>query len=76
MNNISPKKKVPYSCSKSKLYEMYALDITTRQARNGINEIIRENRGLKRFDPVPRLIWNQELMEFIETYGLPRNYEF
>lgn len=55
---------------------MYALDMTRRQIRNGINAIIKENRGLEKFCKVmPRQIWHKELVEFVETYGLPRNYE-
>ncbi|CAM3968070.1 hypothetical protein FLCU109888_11480 [Flavobacterium cucumis] len=74
--NQTEKKKFPYSCDKKKLFEMYALDMTSRQIRNGINAIIKENRGLPKFGKVmPRQIWHKELIEFMETYGLPRNYE-
>ena len=74
--NQTDKKKFPHSCDKTKLYEMYALDMTRRQIRNGINAIIKENRGLEKFCKVmPRQIWHKELVEFVETYGLPRNYE-
>lgn len=55
---------------------MYRLDMSERQMRNGINAIIKENRGLPKFHPVCiQQIAPKELKEFIETYGLPRNYE-
>lgn len=74
--NQTDKKKMPNSCSKKELYNMYRLDMSERQMRNGINAIIKENRGLPKLHPVCiQQIAPKELKEFIETYGLPRNYE-
>ncbi|WP_445718221.1 hypothetical protein [Flavobacterium sp.] len=74
-NKTNPKK-MPHSCTKSQLYDMYCLDMSRRQIRNGINTIIKENRGLPKFHNVRLIqIAPKELKEFIETYGLPRNYE-
>lgn len=68
--------KIPNSCTKKQLYDMYRLDLSERQMRNGINAIIKENRGLPKFHQVCiQQIAPKELKEFIETYGLPRNYE-
>jgi len=51
--------------------------MSRRQIRNGINAIIKENRGLPKFYNVRlSMVAPKELKEFIETYGLPRNYEF
>jgi hypothetical protein len=77
-NNTSKieKKKMPYSCTKKKLYEIYCQDLTVRQIRNGINTIIKSNRNLPKFHTTKvKQIFNKELVEFIEVYGLPRNYE-
>lgn len=79
--NTSPtyqpnKKKMPNSCTKKELYDMYRLDMSERQMRNGINAIIKENRGLPKMHPVCiQQVAPKELKEFIETYGLPKNYE-
>ena len=74
--NQSNKKKFPHSCTKKELFNMYRLDMSERQMRNGINAIIKENRGLPKFHQVCiQQIAPKELKEFIETYGLPRNYE-
>lgn len=77
MNTNKPTmKKMPHSCTKARLYELYCLDMSRRQIRNGINSIIKENRGLPKFHPVKlHQIAPKELKDFIDTYGLPRNYE-
>lgn len=75
-NNPTKLKKMPHSCTKSELFEMYRLDMTDREMRNGINTIIRENRGLPKFHPTKKQqVFPKELQEFIAVYGLPRNYE-
>lgn len=75
-NNPTKLKKMPYSCTKGELYEMYRLDMTERAMRNGINAIIKENRGLPKFHKTcMQQVFNKELQEFIAVYGLPRNYE-
>jgi hypothetical protein len=81
MNNIEtlqkPKlKKMPYACTKVLLKKMYMLDLTQRELRNGINGIIKENRGLPKMHPVRlRQVRHNELMEFVEVFGAPRGYE-
>lgn len=77
MNTNKPNpKQMPHSCTKSQLYDMYCLDMSRRQIRNGINAIIKENRGLDKFHKVCiQQIAPKELHEFIDTYGLPRNYQ-
>lgn len=75
-SNAIPKKTLPYSCTKSELYDMYRLDMSERAMRNGINTIIKEKRGLPKMHPVKlTLVHHVELMEFVATYGLPRHYE-
>jgi hypothetical protein len=75
-NNKTDKIKMPNSCTKKQLYNMYRLDMSERQMRNGINAIIKENRGLPKFHQVCiQQIAPKELKEFVETYGLPKNYE-
>ena len=77
MNTNKPTmKKMPHSCTKGQLYDMYCLDMSRRYIRNAINTIIKENRGLDKFHQVK--LWHvapKELQEFIDTYGLPRGYE-
>lgn len=55
---------------------MYALDMSFLAIRKAINAIIRENRGLPKNSVVYVMqISPKELQEFVDTYGLPRNYE-
>lgn len=76
MTVVTPKKIFPNACTKEKLYEMYCLDMSRRQIRNGINAIIKANRGLPKFHQVSiKQIAPSELQEFREIYGMPRGYE-
>lgn len=70
------KKKFPHSCTKKELYAMYILDIPEYRARIYINEIIKEMTGYTN-GPVMHIrhITPKQLKEFVDTYGLPRNYE-
>lgn len=55
---------------------MYALDMSVKFMRKAINAIIRENRGFPKNSVVYVMqLSPKELQEFIDTYGLPRNYE-
>lgn len=76
MNTNPTKKKMPHSCTKKRLFEMYALDMSVKFMRKAINAIIRENRGFPKNSVVYVMqLSPKELQEFIDTYGLPRNYE-
>lgn len=69
--------KLPYSINKKRLTALYmASGMTEKQIRVGINSIIADNRKLPADKPVNvQNIWNCELMEFVEVYGLPKGYK-
>lgn len=67
---------MPHSCTKSQLFEMYILDIPVARCRVAINEIIKEMSGYSKGSVIHiKRISPKQLKEFIDTYGLPRNYE-
>ncbi|MEE1899576.1 hypothetical protein V1389_14600 [Flavobacterium rakeshii] len=70
--------KLPHAMKKKQLMALYlASGMTERQIREGINAIIADNRNLPPNRPVyEQQIWNCELMEFVETYGLPKGYKY
>lgn len=68
-------KKMPKSCTKSELVQMYAPK-PARRILKQINEIIKEFRKGQSDNVIKTTyVEHHELMEFIETYGLPENYE-
>lgn len=68
--------KLPHTVRKSQLMYLYRNDLTEKQIREGINTIIADNRKIPADKPVyVQLIWRKELIEFVETYGLPEGYK-
>lgn len=69
-------KKMPFSTNKKDLTEMYLCSgLSEREIRKGINEIIADSRKLS-LDSAKftKSVRNNELMQFVETYGLPKGY--
>jgi len=64
------KKPLPHSVTKSQLIEMYCNQFSETKIRNQINEILKEKNISKGTKMIPHL----EFMEFVETYGLPKDY--
>jgi hypothetical protein len=72
-----PKKKFPHSCSKKQLFDMYCLDVPSREIRDTINGIIKENRKIETDAKVSKHhVAHSELSQFVAIYGLPRGYEY
>lgn len=76
-NKTEIKKPLPYSCTKQQLVEMYLDQMPEATIRKSINVIIQASRcnlpvGFKK---TTHKVWHKELMEFVETYGVPRGYE-
>lgn len=69
------KKNFPFSCSKSKLYEMYGNQMPTSLITADINTIIIDNRRLPK-SKTPRCskITHKELKEFVALHGIPKGY--
>lgn len=70
-------KKLPKSCTKSELVQMYAPK-PARRVLKQINTIIADFRkGECETSKIIKTTYveHKELMEFVETYGLPENYE-
>lgn len=65
-------KPLPYTVSKKQLMAIYLGQMTELQIRRGINSIILDNR--KACNKYVQLVWHNELIEFVETYGLPKGY--
>jgi hypothetical protein len=66
------KKPLPHSVTKSELIEMYCNQFSESKIRNQINEILKEKKISKDVKMIPHL----EFMEFVETYGLPKGYNY
>ena len=66
---------LPFSCTKADLLRMYGTQMPDSFIRNQINTIIQEKRKLP-IGTVPKAskILHIELIEFVETYGLPKGY--
>jgi hypothetical protein len=70
-------KTLPHSTNKAKLMQLYlASGMTERQIRTGINLIIADSRKMPNDKAVcVKNLWHKELMEFVNTYGLPKGYK-
>lgn len=66
------KKPLPHSVTKSELIEMYCNQFSESKIRNQINEILKEKKISKDVKMIPHL----EFMEFVQTYGLPKGYNY
>lgn len=69
-NKKIPKKELPYSCTKGELYEMYLNQMSHLSIQTAINTILKANNIRISIKRIPHL----QFMEFVETYGLPKNY--
>lgn len=65
-----PKKPLPYSVNKDELVGMYLDQFPESEITQKINLIITSYGGSKFRKSVP----HREFMEFVETYGLPKDY--
>lgn len=68
--NKKNKKPLPHSATKTELIAMYCNQFSEAKIRNQINEILKEKNISKDIKMIPHL----EFMEFVETYGLPKDY--
>lgn len=76
-------KQLPFSVTKQELVGMYLDQMSEKTILDNINEIIKENRqdlpGYK--DKTKRQIigspkvFNLEFMEFVRTFGVPKDYQ-
>lgn len=68
--------KLPYSVTKSQLQYLYEGNLTVVDIRAGINNIIRKTRNLSPDNKVRcKKVYHNELMLFVEEFGLPEGYE-
>lgn len=75
-SQTKPLKPFPYSTTKKDLVTMYHNQMAESDIIRGINAIIQENRKLDRGRPVcVQRIWHIELAEFVEVYGVAKDYE-
>ena len=70
--NKNNKKPLPYSATKSELIQMYCDQFSEAKIRKQINEILNERNISKDTKIIPHL----ELIEFVETYGLPKGNHY
>ena len=69
-NKKPQKKELPYACTKGELIAMYVDQIPERTIVDNINLILKANNVRIYVKRIP----HNQFMEFVETYGLPKNY--
>lgn len=73
MKDLQP---IPFSCTKEKLVEMYLDQISEKDIRKAVNEIIEDFAKTRKISSnkwsrrIPHIV----LAEFMDTYGLPNGY--
>ena len=68
--NKIEQKELPYSCTKGELVNMYIDQMPQETIIKRINTILQANNTRIYVKRIPHI----EFMEFVETYGLPKNY--
>lgn len=67
---MQTKKPLPYSATKDELVSMYIDQMPEATILRNINTILEEKKFSKHTKRIPHL----EFMEFVETFGLPKDY--